>query len=246
MLSIRVIAAASLLLSASVFGADPESIVCGNRFSEKAAISEENREVSQPGLAEFNEGLEHQLGTNGRQKNPQLALERYQRSAELGSRAGMFGYAAMRERLAESDADVAVAFSWYKKLADLDDPGGLAMLSLAYKHGLAGYKKNMTEYRRLVMRAAELGSISAQLVVLADLERLTKPTKAEADAMFCLNWRLAAGNGRHEEALAKAYCVGKGVKKNQKRADYWQCRAKSVGETAAQDCANSRTKWCVG
>ena len=117
--------------------------------------------------------------------------------------------------LEEKPAD---AFEWYKMAIDAGcaDAGAQFALGSCYKCG-CGVRRNEQEALRLFIEAADKGHVEAQL----DAGMLLDAQFRYAEALTWFAEAAAHGDPYAQGQLAVCYKNGKGVEKNQERAEFW-------------------------
>lgn len=162
--------------------------LCAEFLTEKKS-SEPKQDTVNPntvGEEAFKLGLDYQLGKNGKVKDLAKAKAEYERSARSGHQDGIYAYAALLLRMAQTNSEAAEAYVLFDKLATAGHPGGIGMMALAYKSGAPGVKPNLENYKSYVERAAWLGEIAPQIEYLALLNKRSYRTETDERKKRCL------------------------------------------------------------
>jgi hypothetical protein len=150
---------------------------------------------------------------------------------------------------------LAEAFGWWKRSADLGDPLASLQVARLYYWGLGVVETNIDEYRFWRLRAATLGATEAQYLMGAafrDGDGVEKNTdssllwlrkaaaKNHPSALYDLALYYLRSKTNGLDRLQSATYMMQAAKGGHRDAQYWYAMSLLRGETGAQDCETGK------
>ncbi len=213
-------AAKALILQAAELGNAQARYFYGVYIAKDFAwlgASEEDKAIQAAADAGYPPAIHHlgQKAENGGRYK--VALEQYQKAAELGHTASLYKLGKFYRDANGVPRDYAKALDYFQQAAELDDPIGTLNLGLAYEYG-HGVKIDARKAYQLYQEALDLGSYYAEFAIgnLLASGKLGERVWDEAIA----HWEQAA-EYRIQNALIRlgdAYHDGTGVPQNRATA----------------------------
>ena len=193
-------------------------------------------------LAQFNLGVNYQMGVGGVQQNESKAFEWYLKAAENGEPEACQTLGFLYENGLGVAKDETKAAEWYRKALELylefaEQGMLLAQTGLAfmYKYG-RGVTKDEAEVEKWLQRAAEQGDMFSQVQLLNIYEKrgMSKDNIAAKRLQWHQKAAMEKGNARAQSALGDMYYLGEGVKQDYFTAAFWYQKAVEQGYSDAE------------
>ena len=181
----------------------------------------------------FEQGVDYDLGRNGKTQNDAEAFRLYCRAADMGHLAAQYNVGVFYHFGRGTAQNYAEALKWYRKSADQGYADAQNNLGVMYNTGL-GVPQNSAEALRWYRMAAEQGIAIAQnnLGNMYENGKGTAMNLGEAAKWY----RKAAeqGNAKAQCNLGNMYETGRGVSKNLTEAWKWYRKSADQGNAIAQ------------
>jgi len=140
-------------------------------------------------LAKFNMGILHD-NPRSSTRDPQLALQWYQKAAEAGDAPAAFNLGLMHEQGDGTGVDMAQAVVWYQRAAEGGDVLAQHRLGLILGEGRGGIPEDQEAAARWLLVAAELGHVPSMFALVG---HYTSGRGVERDLIQANRWSDLAG-----------------------------------------------------
>ncbi len=205
--------------------------------------TEEDKAIQAAADADYPPAIHHLGQKAERAARYKIAIERYQKAAELGHTASLYKLGKFYRDANGVPRDYAKALDYFQQAAELDDPIGNLNLGLAYEYG-HGVKIDARKAYQLYQEALDLGSYYAEFAIgnLLASGKLGERVWEEAIP----HWEEAAEYGIRDALirLGDAYRDGTGVPQNISMADNYY--TKSARLSYYPDERTNLRSWILG